>query len=36
MIGRCGERGSWISVPSARHDNDDDELYTNKWPRACL
>ena len=26
MIGRCGERGSVISVPVARHD-DDDELY---------
>ena len=25
-IGRRGERGSGISVPSARHDDDDDEL----------
>ena len=25
MIGRSGERGSGISVPAARHDDDDDE-----------
>ena len=27
MIGRCGERGSGISVLVARHDNDDDDIY---------
>ena len=26
MIGRSGERGSRISVPAARHDDDDDEI----------
>ena len=25
MIGRSGERGSGISVPVARHDDDDDD-----------
>ena len=25
MIGRCGERGSGISVLAARHDDDDDD-----------
>ena len=26
MIGRCGERGSGISVLAARHDDDDDQV----------
>ena len=25
MIGRSGERGSGISVPATRHDDDDDD-----------
>ena len=31
MIGRCGEKGSGISVLAARHhdDDDDDNAYTN-------
>ena len=28
MIGRSGERGSGISVLAARHDDDDDDIYT--------
>ena len=32
MIGRSGERGSEISVLAARHDDDDDTVYTaNKY-----
>ena len=27
MIGRCGERGSGISVLAARHDDDDIYIY---------
>ena len=26
MIGRSGERGSGLSVPAARHDDDDDDI----------
>ena len=26
-IGRCGERGSGISVLAAQHDDDDDDIY---------
>ena len=29
MIGRRGERGSGISVLAARHDDDDDDVFTN-------
>ena len=28
MIGRRGERGSGISVLAARHDDDNDDIYT--------
>ena len=28
MIGRSGERGSGISVLAARHDDDDDSIYS--------
>ena len=27
MIGRSGERGSGLSVLTARHDDDDDDVY---------
>ena len=30
-IGRSGKRGSGISVLVARHDDDDDEAYTEIW-----
>ena len=29
MIGRCGERGSGISVLAARHDDEDDDTFPN-------
>ena len=31
MIGRSGERGSWISVRAARHDDDDDDDEISIW-----
>ena len=31
MIGRSGERGSGISVPAARHDDEDDDIYSDAF-----
>ena len=35
-IGRCGERGSGISVLIARHDDDDDDAYDNDGARGVV
>ena len=31
MIGRSGERGSWISMLAARHNDDDDTMFKMLW-----
>ena len=41
MIGRCGERGSGISVLAVRHDDDDDDdddddIYSREWEEEKL
>ena len=36
MIGRSGQRGSGISVLAARHDDDDDDIYTLSSKTDCF
>ena len=35
-IGKSGERGSGISVPAARHDDDDDDIMKGVWKQLIF